>query len=246
MFKQTIAATLIIATLGLGSAHAAEPEQVASQHGAYGFLGGAAAGALIGGPFGMVAGAAVGALLAENYQERQVLTEQVAGYDRQLQSLDRHLASARAENDALSRQLARRAAADEQQALQTSLAMDVLFRTNSPTVGEETRHQLAELAAALQDMPNLRVRLEGHADRRGTAEQNLALASARAETVKRILIDAGVPAERIETVALGDRHARAERGDADGLALDRRVSIQLTPRAVDNADVRGQEVSAKL
>jgi len=234
MFKQTIATALIVSTVGLNVAQAAGPELDHSE-GAIGFLSGAAAGALLGGPFGLVAGAAAGALLAEGYAERRELTAQLTEYQVQVKTLDSELTAARDENAALarererlSRQLAR---LGQRAALETRLAMDVLFRTNSPSLTEDARAQIAQLGETLREFPNVRVRLEGHADRRGAAEANLKLAAARAETIRRILIDAGVAADRIETVALGAERARADRNDPDGLALDRRVSIQLWPQS---------------
>ncbi|MGB7216679.1 MAG: OmpA family protein, partial [Gammaproteobacteria bacterium] len=71
------------------------------------------------------------------------------------------------------------------------------------------------------------VMLEGHADSRGDAAYNEALSAARAEHVRQIFIDAGVPAERIAVTAEGENQAVAEPNDVDGLALERRVSISI-------------------
>jgi outer membrane protein OmpA-like peptidoglycan-associated protein len=47
--------------------------------------------------------------------------------------------------------------------------------------------------------------LEGHADRRGSAEYNQALSKRRVERTRRFLIEHGVPASHLETMAFGDQ-----------------------------------------
>lgn len=58
-------------------------------------------------------------------------------------------------------------------------------------------------AAWLQRYPNVRVRIEGNADERGTREYNLALGARRANSVRDYLVSRGVAAARIETVSFG-------------------------------------------
>ncbi len=48
------------------------------------------------------------------------------------------------------------------------------------------------------------VRIEGHADERGTTAYNLALAQRRADTVQRWMSAQGVPASRLRTVSMGE------------------------------------------
>ncbi len=55
----------------------------------------------------------------------------------------------------------------------------------------------------LQSKPDARLTLEGHADPRGSAEYNQALSERRVERTKRFLVEKGVPAENIQTAALG-------------------------------------------
>ncbi len=55
----------------------------------------------------------------------------------------------------------------------------------------------------LAQHPNIKVLVEGHCDDRGSEEYNIALGVNRAESVKRALVQQGVPAERIRTVSFG-------------------------------------------
>jgi len=57
--------------------------------------------------------------------------------------------------------------------------------------------------AFLAQHPSIKVLVEGHCDDRGSEEYNIALGTSRAETVKRTLVQEGVPADRIRTVSYG-------------------------------------------
>lgn len=58
-------------------------------------------------------------------------------------------------------------------------------------------------ASWLQRYPNVRVRIEGNADERGTREYNLALGARRSNSIRDYLVSRGVSAARIETVSYG-------------------------------------------
>ncbi|MGO9084511.1 MAG: peptidoglycan-associated lipoprotein Pal [Candidatus Sulfotelmatobacter sp.] len=57
--------------------------------------------------------------------------------------------------------------------------------------------------AFLSQHPSIKVLVEGHCDDRGSEEYNIALGASRAETVKRALVQEGIPAGRIRTVSFG-------------------------------------------
>jgi peptidoglycan-associated lipoprotein len=60
-------------------------------------------------------------------------------------------------------------------------------------------------AKYLSEHANLKVRLEGNCDERGSTEYNLALGQRRANGVKKLLLTGGVKSSQIETVSYGDR-----------------------------------------
>jgi len=68
-----------------------------------------------------------------------------------------------------------------------------------------------------------KVRLEGHADPRGTEEYNLALSDRRAQSVKRYLKNLGVNAHRLRPVPKGKTEAKGT--DEASWAKDRRVDV---------------------
>ena len=57
--------------------------------------------------------------------------------------------------------------------------------------------------AFLSQHPSIKVLVEGHCDDRGSEEYNIALGASRAESVKRTLMQEGIPASRVNTVSYG-------------------------------------------
>jgi peptidoglycan-associated lipoprotein len=70
------------------------------------------------------------------------------------------------------------------------------------------------------------VRLEGHADERGTREYNMALGERRATSVKEFLVMQGVASERIEVISFGEERAAAYGSDDEAWRLNRRVELK--------------------
>src|SRR2546425_8280397 len=58
---------------------------------------------------------------------------------------------------------------------------------------------LDQKVAILQANPDLRIRVAGHCDERGSDEYNLALGNRRAQSAKQYLVSHGIDASRIET-----------------------------------------------
>jgi len=80
-------------------------------------------------------------------------------------------------------------------------------------------------AKFLVENTELRVRIEGNCDERGSREYNLALGQRRADSVKRALTLLGVPANRIETVSFGSEKPRVEGSNEEAWAENRRSDI---------------------
>lgn len=101
----------------------------------------------------------------------------------------------------------------------------VLFAYDSDELDAAGRELALAAAARLLDAPMLRVRLEGHTDERGTRAYNLALGERRARSVRAVLLEQGVPAERIELVSFGEELPQAEGAGEDAWRRNRRVEI---------------------
>jgi len=205
----------------------AQAELNGTRGGNTGMGAGAAAGALIGGPPGAIVGAGLGAFFGDRVA-RSIEAE----------SLETDLESARGETADLRQALtvaladiddrdAAIAELERRQALARQLEVEVLFRTDSSDLDENFTSRLERLAALLRAHPSLGIRLDGHADARGAGDHNEALSAARTAVVRESLLAHGVSGDRIATFNHGARSARAEPGDSDALALDRRVVIKL-------------------
>ena len=80
-------------------------------------------------------------------------------------------------------------------------------------------------AQLLAKYPNLRMRLEGHADERGSREYNVALSEARAQSVKSIMAIEGVGGQ-IKTIGYGEELPVATGHDQKSWQKNRRVEIK--------------------
>ena len=98
-----------------------------------------------------------------------------------------------------------------------ALGHSIYFPTAQPTEQKpdggllpSQEHTLNELAKDfteyLQTKPDAHLILEGHADPRGSVEYNQALSQRRVDRTKNYLAQAGIPADHIDTKALGKQH----------------------------------------
>ena len=74
-------------------------------------------------------------------------------------------------------------------------------------------------------LPQLKVRVDGYADPRGTVDANLKLSEERANAVRDLFLAAGISNEVLEVNAYGKSQSVA--ADSDGYALERRVRLTL-------------------
>jgi outer membrane protein OmpA-like peptidoglycan-associated protein len=232
-----------------------------------GFVTGAAIGGAAGGPFGVVIGAGIGTWLGNRVHradEAKKAEAQVAALQAEKDSLEREklaLQTERSELAAANRSLAvqvaqlshsveaAQAAKNDPTAALDGLQGDVLFRTGSAEIAADTAHQIEVLAQAVAKSPQLKVRVDGYADPRGTVEANLKLSEERANAVRDLLRASGVSEQSLEVNAYGKNLSVAD--DPDGYALERRVRLTLqapsgqvaaagaSPPAAEGADPSG-------
>jgi peptidoglycan-associated lipoprotein len=80
-------------------------------------------------------------------------------------------------------------------------------------------------AKYLADNPRVEVRLEGHADERGSREYNIGLGENRAQAVRQVLLLRGVGSAEMNTVSYGEERPAAGGSDDEAWALNRRVEL---------------------
>jgi peptidoglycan-associated lipoprotein len=79
----------------------------------------------------------------------------------------------------------------------------IYFEYAKSAVSPEFQESIQKEAQSIKSGKNTTVTVEGNCDERGSAEYNLGLGQRRADTVKKLLLAAGVHAKQIKTTSLG-------------------------------------------
>ena len=87
--------------------------------------------------------------------------------------------------------------------------------------------KLDNVADIMSKNADVKVRIEGHCDERGTSEYNLALGDRRANSAKKYLVDLGVSAERLSTISYGEEKPADPGHDEAAWAKNRRDELKL-------------------
>jgi outer membrane protein OmpA-like peptidoglycan-associated protein len=208
-----------------------------------GFVVGGVIGAFAAGPIGAVVGAGLGTWLgnrvhrAGDAKKAEAQVAMLESDKSQLQSekgalltekgqLQESNLTLSAKLDDLSQKIKTvQAARDDASEVLDGLQGDVLFRTGSAEITADIAHQIQVLAQAVSKSPELKIRVDGYADPRGTVETNMKLSQERANAVRDLLLASGVHDESLEINAYGKSQSTAE--DTDGYALERRVRLTL-------------------
>lgn len=106
------------------------------------------------------------------------------------------------------------------------LAMVIYFDFDSSEVRAADQDMISRHAMQLGNNPNSRVRLEGHADERGSREYNIGLGERRAQAIRQMLMIQGVSASQIATVSFGEERPVEFGSSEDDYAQNRRVEFK--------------------
>jgi peptidoglycan-associated lipoprotein len=101
----------------------------------------------------------------------------------------------------------------------------IYFDFDSTRIRPEFSEALAAHARYVSSLPDRVVRLEGHADERGSREYNIGLGERRAQAVRQVLMLQGVPAAQITTVSYGEERPAVSGSDEEAWSVNRRVVI---------------------
>ena len=107
----------------------------------------------------------------------------------------------------------------------------ILFATNSSIVRPGLNNDMAALAQSLQRYPTSTVQVVGHTDSDGDAGFNQTLSEERATAVSNVLLNQGVPFDRVQTFGRGESQPIASNFTPEGKAQNRRVEIVILPNA---------------
>jgi len=103
----------------------------------------------------------------------------------------------------------------------------IFFQQSKPIILEESFPELERLAATMVEMPKLNIRVEGHTDNLGRAEDLLRLSEERAQAIKQFLVQKGIRADRIDTVGYGAKFPQNNNTSDELRAFNRRVEVRI-------------------
>lgn len=104
----------------------------------------------------------------------------------------------------------------------------IYFDFDSSDVRAADQDLVARHAMNLGNDGMARVRLEGHADERGSREYNIGLGERRAQAVRQLLLIQGVSASQIATVSFGEERPAAFGSSEADYSQNRRVEFKYT------------------
>ena len=101
----------------------------------------------------------------------------------------------------------------------------VYFDYDTADILPEFNALLAAHGQFLAQNPNTQLRLEGHADERGSREYNIGLGERRAQAVRRVLMLQGAGGTQLTTVSYGEERPAQTGSDDEAWRLNRRVEL---------------------
>jgi len=107
-----------------------------------------------------------------------------------------------------------------------TLAGGIPFKTGKADLQPVAVDRLKIVAEALKGTQRT-ILVEGHTDSTGKPETNMKLSQARAETVRKYLVDGGVAADQIRAQGVGQDRPIADNKTSAGRAKNRRVEVIL-------------------
>ncbi|MDH5516735.1 MAG: peptidoglycan-associated lipoprotein Pal [Gammaproteobacteria bacterium] len=101
----------------------------------------------------------------------------------------------------------------------------IYFDFNASTIKEEYRDLITWHGRYLASNADMKLRLEGHTDERGSREYNVALADSRAQAVSRMLMFQGAAKKQIEVISYGEEKPVALEHNEEAWSKNRRVQL---------------------
>jgi len=142
------------------------------------------------------------------------------------------LAAERAEREARERAGAGAEADAAARRAETAAAREILeqrihYDYDRSTIRSDSEQTLMRKVAVLRANPDVRLRIEGHTDERGSIEYNVALGQRRAEAARDFLVNFGIASNRLETVSWGEDRPLVRASNEDAWAMNRRSEFSI-------------------
>ena len=111
--------------------------------------------------------------------------------------------------------------------VRAELVKTIYFDYDKDEIRDDQKAALEAKIPVLTLNTNIRIRVLGNTDNRGSDEYNLALGQRRAATVKRYLVSRGIAESRIETVSFGEERPAMQGDNEDAWAKNRRDEFEI-------------------
>jgi len=202
-------------------------------------------------------GEATGTSLEQCKKDRENLNKLVKGYTGEINSMEAALADAAAREAQAAKRLAEYNSMLKQlksmidsgklkvrivrNKMVIELPEAVLFASGSAKLKPEGVRVLAELGPVLASIKGREFQVGGHTDNKPIHTKrfpsNWELSGARAIDVTQLLIEYGVPGNRVSAAAYAETQPVADNDTPDGRALNRRIEIALQPNLDELPDL---------
>ena len=193
---------------------------------------GAVLGGLIAGPPGILLGIAGGAWLGDNNEkkDREIseLNTSIVNKQTELAILENKSARMQDEYASELQRVSVQNRTNSLKDLSEGVSLAIYFRTESSDLDMESEPRIQKLAEFVKQFPEIKLLIEGYADKRGTSIFNRQLGTKRAQAVRAALLKSGLDSKRILIHSYGESRASATESDQEGAFFDRRVNITLT------------------
>ena len=114
------------------------------------------------------------------------------------------------------------------EAVRTSLEAMVYFDYDASSIRDDAATTLGQKVQILRANPNIRLRITGHTDERGSVEYNLALGMRRAQSIKDYIVEFGIDESRLEIVSMGEDQPQDPGHDESAWGRNRRGTFTIT------------------
>ena len=117
---------------------------------------------------------------------------------------------------------------DESGAFEVAELQTVYFDFDRAVIRDDQKPSMRSNTGAAKEHEEWRIIVvEGHTDERGTEEYNLALGERRANSVKQYMVNAGIPASRVDTVSFGESKPAVQGHDEAAWKWNRRSDFRV-------------------
>jgi peptidoglycan-associated lipoprotein len=112
-------------------------------------------------------------------------------------------------------------------AARSAFATAIYFELDRSDLTAESRAVLEAKLPLLRANPNVRIRIAGHADDRGSDDYNVALSQRRAAAARRFLVDQGIAQDRVDVVGFGEERPAVMGATEEAWSKNRRAESEI-------------------